>query len=119
MSGLFAGTPLERPITCEHCARPLAECRCPRSADGRLCLPGQQLARIWRQRRAGDKVVTIIRGLDASASDLPGLLKELRAACAAGGSITPEGEIQLQGDHRQRVLDMLKEKGYPAKLAGG
>lgn len=118
MPGLFSGTPLERPVTCEYCERPRTECACPRDASGRLKLPKDQPARISRQRRSGNKTVTLITDLDPVATDLPALLKELRASCACGGSIA-EGIIELQGDHRDRALALLKERGYPAKLAGG
>jgi translation initiation factor 1 len=118
MPGLFAGTSLERPVTCEHCGRALAECACPRAADGRVMLPRDQPARVSREKRSGGKMVTVVSGLDASATDMPALLKALRSACAAGGTVS-EGRIELQGDHRDKVLAILKERGYPAKLAGG
>lgn len=118
MPGLFAGTPLERPVTCEVCERVLAVCTCPRSADGRVVLPKDQAARVSRERRSGGKMMTIVTGLDPAATDLPALLKQFRAACAEGGTVT-EGRIELQGDHRERVLDMLKERGYAVKMSGG
>jgi translation initiation factor 1 len=118
MGGLFAGTPLERPVTCERCERVLAECACPRDSQGRVLLPKDQPARVSRERRGGGKMVTLVTGLDASATDLPALLRELRAACAAGGT-SSDGTLELQGDHRERVLEILKKKGYPAKISGG
>jgi translation initiation factor 1 len=118
MPGLFAGTPLERPVTCERCERPLAECTCPRDAAGQVLLPRDQAARVSREKRSGGKVVTVVTGLDSSATDMSALLKALRSACAAGGTVS-EGRIELQGDHRDKVLAILKGKGYPAKLAGG
>ena len=75
MSGLFAGTPLERPVTCEVCEKPLDECACPRAEDGSVRLPRDQPAVVKMERRARGKVVTTVRGLDPVASDLPGLLK--------------------------------------------
>jgi translation initiation factor 1 len=118
MPGLFAGTPLERPVTCEVCGKVLADCRCPRSSDGKVMLPRDQPARVRRERRAGGKWVTVVDGLDANATDLSGLLKKLKAACAAGGGVTGTG-VEVQGDHRERVVELLKEMGYPAKTAGG
>lgn len=121
MPGLFDGTPLERPVTCEHCRKPLAECACPRNARGELCLPKDQPARVQRERRRG-KFTTVISGLDPDASDLPALLKELRKHLATGGSLAgskDEPTIELQGDHRDRLVDLLRERGYPAKPSGG
>ncbi len=118
MSGLFAGTPLERPVTCEACGRTLAECSCPRDAAGRVLLPSNQPARVRREKRSGGKTVTIVTGLDPVASNLIEMLRELKTKCATGGSAAHE-HIKLQGDHRETVIEYLKAKGYPAKAAGG
>ncbi len=118
MSGLFAGTPFERPVTCERCGRPQAECRCPRDASGAHCPPSQQAARVRREKRGGGRVVTIIAGLNASATDLPALLKRFKQELGTGGSVS-DGEIELQGDHREKIVMALKALGYPAKSAGG
>lgn len=116
--GLFDGTPLQRPVTCEVCGKQLAECRCPRSAAGAVLLPKDQPARVSRERRSGNKTVTVISGLDPAASDLPALLKRFKSLCAAGGAVT-DGRIELQGDHRDRLVASLKSMGYPAKPSGG
>lgn len=118
MSGLFDGTPLEQPVTCERCHQSMAECRCPRDGSGKILLPKDQQVRVQRERRGGGKMVTVVTGLDPKASDLPALLKRLKAACAAGGTIT-EGLLEIQGDHRDKLVTMLKELGYPAKASGG
>ncbi|UCD76485.1 MAG: translation initiation factor [Phycisphaerales bacterium] len=123
MSGLFAGTPLERPVTCEVCKRPLAECTCPRDASGRVLLPKDQTATIRREKRRKGKVVTTITGLDPAASDLIAILRTLKSACAAGGTVTTDDAgkavIEIQGDHRDKVTEMLAGAGYPVRLAGG
>lgn len=118
MGGLFAGTPLERPVTCEACERPVDQCACPRDGAGGVLMPKDQPARVSRERRAGNKTVTIITGLDPDASDLPGMLKKFKATCAAGGAVTG-GRVELQGDHRDRIVGLLRELGYPAKASGG
>ena len=118
MSGLFDGTPLERPVTCEACEQPLAQCACPRSESGKVLLPKDQPARVGREKRRKGKTVTVITGLDPAASNLDAILAQLKSACAAGGTIN-EGKIEIQGDHRERVLSILRDLGYPAKLSGG
>ena len=119
MSGLFAGTPLERPVTCEVCERPLAECACPRDASGRVLLPKDQPATIRRQKRRKGKVVTTITGLDPSASDLPAILKKLRSACAAGGTIATDdagaATIEIQGDHREKIAVILEKMDFAVR----
>lgn len=117
MSGLFAGTSLERPVTCERCGATLDRCACPRNATGKLTPPSLQPARVRREKRRG-KVVTVVAGLDPSATDLAGLLKELRSSLGTGGTVS-EGEIEVQGDHREKILANLIAKGYPAKASGG
>jgi translation initiation factor 1 len=117
MPGLFDGTPLERPVTCERCEQPLEACQCPRNAAGKIALPSGQTVRVRREKRRG-KVVTVIAGLDPTASDLSALLKQFRTGLGTGGTIK-DGAIELQGDHRDVVVERLRELGYPAKKAGG
>jgi translation initiation factor 1 len=118
MSGLFDGTPLERPVTCANCELAMKDCTCPRDATGAVNLPRNQPARVRREKRKGGKVVTIITGLDPVATDLKALLKQLKNKCASGGTVG-DATIELQGDHRDRLVIMLRGMGYPAKSAGG
>lgn len=118
MSGLFDGTPLERPVTCEVCKRPVAQCGCPRSESGGVLLPKHQPARVGREKRPKGKTVTVVTGIDHVASDLDAILRKLKSACAAGGTIN-DGRIEIQGDHREHVLSILQDLGYPAKPSGG
>jgi len=118
MPGLFAGTSLERPVTCERCEKPLNICNCPRDATGGLKLPKDQSPRVCREKRRG-KQVTVISHLDPVATDLKSMLKQLRTKFGAGGTVTPESEIELQGDHRDKIVEFLKQLGYAAKASGG
>ena len=115
MSGLFAGTPLERPVTCEVCGKPLDVCTCPRDASGRVLLPKDQTASIRREKRRKGKVVTTIAGLDPSASDLIAILRKLKSACAAGGTINDD-VIEIQGDHRAKVGTVLEQRGFMIRV---
>lgn len=123
MSGLFAGTPLERPVTCERCAKPHAACECPRGRrDGKVLDPKTQPVRVRREKRSG-KMVTVVSGFtprSPKTDDLPGLLKRLRSGLGTGGSLSDDGSgFEVQGDHRDRLVELLKAAGYPAKPAGG
>jgi translation initiation factor 1 len=79
----------------------------------------EQIARIARdrKRRAG-KTVTVISGLRHDPATLEKLLKTLKQQCGAGGTLK-DGEIEIQGDHRERVAAVLAALGYKTRLVGG
>lgn len=117
MPALFDGTAFERPVTCSACNKSMSDCSCPRDAQGEICLPADQDARVRREKRRA-KWVTVVTGMDSHATDLKKLSKQLKATCSAGGSATEDG-VEVQGDHRDKIVDLLKQMGYPAKTAGG
>lgn len=114
MSGLFAGTPLERPVTCEVCELPLEACQCPRDGDGKVLRPADQTAIVRLEKRKMGKVITTISGLDPHAADLKAILKKLKSVCGSGGTIS-DGLIEVQGDQREKVASELKKLGYAIK----
>jgi len=81
-------------------------------------LPEKQNLRIWIEKRPGNKIVSIIRGFIGTESDLKDLSKALKKGCGVGGSVKG-GEIIIQTKDRQKLLQILKELGYFAKLSGG
>ena len=102
---------------CPVCRQPVASCSC--KADAATPAKGDGVVRVCCETKGrGGKAVTVIRGLDLDAAALAALGKRLRTACGAGGAVK-EGVLEVQGDHRSRVVDCLKAEGWTVKLAGG
>ncbi len=81
--------------------------------------PSEQNLRVWLDRKLkGGKVATIVKGFVGSDSELKELARELKTKCGVGGA-AKDGEIIVQGDHRDRVVEILIKSGYKCKKAGG
>ncbi len=86
-------------------------------AEKQTLAPEEQVLRVILEtkHRAG-KTVTIVYGFEGVNADLEALGKALKNFCGTGGSVK-DGEIIIQGDHRQKVFQYLKQKGFTkAKL---
>jgi len=81
--------------------------------------PNQQDLRIQATRsgRKG-KTVTIISGFQHNQASLTQLLKKLKSQCGSGGTVK-ENTLEIQGDHKQKLLEVLTKLGYKAKVSGG
>jgi len=77
--------------------------------------PGQQQLRVRMEtKHRGGKTATLITGFIGKAEDLENLTKQLKNFCGTGGS-AKDGEIIIQGDQREKVLQWLVKNNYKAK----
>lgn len=78
----------------------------------------QKLEAIFSNKGRGGKTVTIIKGFIGTEQDLKALGKTLKNKCGVGGSIK-DGEIIIQGKHRDKIMEILTKDGYKVKRVGG
>lgn len=101
---------------CPACRQPVAQCVCHAhkpvaTTDG--------IVRVSRETKGrGGKAVTLVKGLALDAPALTALGKQLKAACGTGGTVK-DGVIEVQGEHCDRVIELLKKQGWTVKRAGG
>lgn len=70
-----------------------------------------------RKGRKG-KTVTVISGFQSKPETLAALLKQLKTQCGSGGTVK-DNEIEIQGNHTQKLVEILTKLGYKAKVSGG
>ena len=102
---------------CPACRKPVADCICAKKALP--AVSGDGIVRVQRETKGrGGKAVTLVRGLALDADALAALGKRLRSACGAGGTVK-DGVLEVQGDHVERVIELLKNEGWTVKRSGG
>lgn len=100
---------------CPQCRRPLAQCACKAHKPA----PVTGAVRVSRETAGRNgKNVTVVRGVPLDDAALAALGKELKAACGSGGTVK-EGVIEVQGDHCDRVIELLASRFANVKRAGG
>jgi translation initiation factor 1 len=118
MGGLVYSTDAGR--MCPSCRQPLAGCICS-AKPARAA--GDGVVRVSRetQGRKG-KGVTVVRGLPGDDDALAEMARRLKALCGAGGTLK-DGVVEVQGDHRDRIVEFLtaalRPAGVAVKRAGG
>jgi translation initiation factor 1 len=108
---LFEGTQFDVPPRCERCEELETDCQCPPLPEPDVVVaPQQQTLKIRVEKRKRGKIVTVISGLanDSRQGDVLTLLKN---HCGSGGTIKDDN-LEIQGDHQERLVVKLKDLGY-------
>ncbi len=119
----------ERDRKCPRCGWPLSNCACSgqkaasvsqKAASPKTSSPpADGIVRLERQTKGRKgKGVTLIKGVPLASAELNELGKKLKKRCGSGGTVK-DGVIEIQGDHRDRLLDELTKMGWKVKKAGG
>lgn len=100
---------------CPGCGQPREACTC-----GEPEAPvGDGIVRVSRETKGRKgKGVTLVTGVPLAGEELKALAKALKARCGTGGTVK-DGVIEIQGDHRDLLLEELRKKGWTVKKAGG
>jgi len=101
---------------CPKCNHPVGDCVCGKAQRG---APKDGVVRVSRETKGRKgKGVTLVTGVPLDAEELPILAKRLKNLCGAGGTVK-NGIIEIQGDHRDRIVAELQGRGWTVKRAGG
>jgi translation initiation factor 1 len=100
---------------CPTCGWPQRDCKCSSQIARDEPLPATIVAKLRMEKKGrGGKTVTVVYDLPNNAAFLKQLSGELKRACGAGGAVAGN-TIEIQGDLRDRVRDVLMKKGYVVK----
>jgi translation initiation factor 1 len=101
---------------CPRCGQPSAKCICRQKYAARK---GDGIVHVGRETKGRKgKGVTVITGIPLNHAELQKLAKQLKQKCSAGGSVK-DGVIEIQGDHRDLLVEELTQQGYTVKRSGG
>jgi translation initiation factor 1 len=100
---------------CPKCGWPVDDCRCAATlGKGREPVPEKPVAKLRLENRASGKHVTVIDGLPDNREYVEALARELKKTCGTGGA-AGDGVVELQGDQRERLRELLARKGMQVK----
>ena len=104
----------EKGRVCPTCGWPVDQCKCSKNATN-APVPDRVVAKLRLEKSGrGGKTVTVVYDLPRNAEFLKSLCADLKRTCGTGGTTTDD-TVELQGDHRDRVRDVLRKQGYTVK----
>ncbi len=98
---------------CPNCESPISDCQCK---NEQIVGDGKVLISLETKGRKG-KGVTVIKGLPMTNEDLKIFGKKLKTQCGTGGAVK-DGQIEIQGDSRQKIKELLEKAGFSSKFSG-
>ena len=100
---------------CPVCGWPQRDCQCSGQRVASDAVPARIVAKLRTEKKGrGGKTVTVVYGLPQNSEFLRELSQELKRACGTGGAVV-DGGVELQGDLRERVREVLQKRGYAVK----
>ena len=101
--------------TCPKCGWPQRDCKCSSQFAREEAVPSKVVAKLRMEKKGrGGKTVTVVFDLPNNATFLKELASELKRACGTGGSVA-ENTVEIQGDLRDRIREVLTKKGWTVK----
>jgi translation initiation factor 1 len=112
---------------CPSCGRSETRCNCRGKGararikardDAEAAKASDGIVRVGRSTKGRrGKIVSTVTGVPIEASELPGLAADLKRRCGTGGALK-DGVIEIQGDHRDTLVEELEKRGFKVKRAG-
>ena len=112
---------------CPSCGRSETRCNCRGKGararikardDAEAAKASDGIVRVGRSTKGRrGKIVSTVTGVPIDASELPGLVADLKRRCGTGGALK-DGVIEIQGDHRDTLVEELEKRGFKVKRAG-
>ena len=100
---------------CPGCGWPQRDCKCSSQRAANDPIPNRIVAKLRMEKKGrGGKTMTVVYGLPENEAFLKELCQELKRSCGTGGAVV-DGGVEIQGDLRERVRDVLLRKGYVVK----
>ena len=99
--------------TCPRCGWPERDCKCSRGKEE--AVPDRIVAKLRLEKSGrGGKLVTVVDGLPRNEAFLKDLCQDLKRTCGTGGTVQ-ESAIELQGEQRDRIRELLRNRGFVVK----